>query len=126
MLTRLILVIVGSVLFGLGLVGCQTGTEPGTCRPCGDGAIVCTATVADCIADNGGSCTTKLGATQAATLTLNANGSYTETSAAGAQDGTWTQNGDAIALNNSAAIGVTSLLSVYENGAVCPYAAVSQ
>lgn len=103
------------------LVGCQTGSEPGTCSACGDGAIVCTATVADCIADNGGSCTTKIGATGAGTITFKADGSYIETSENGTDTGTWSQDGNAIVLNP-----VKALLSVYENGAACPYAPVSK
>lgn len=107
------------------LAGCGSGGAEGmpvSCQKCGDGAIVCTGSVQDCVDDNAGACTTEIGATGSATLTLNADGNYSETSAEGTQTGTWTEervgSGNAILLHTSS--GPTALLSVYPAGA-CPY-----
>jgi hypothetical protein len=104
----------------LGCNGSDGANTDATCSPCGDGAIQCTGTVQECAA--AGTCTTKIGATGAAVLSLDRDGTYSEVSTEGTQGGTWTEevvgSDPAILLHTSA--GPTALLSVYAAGA-CPY-----
>lgn len=116
-----LLVVLSLAIFG---AGCQTGGPAATCSPCGDGSITCVPSLADCIADNGGSCETKIGATGLATIVFKADGSYTETSANGDDTGTWSQTDTTILLHIDG--GPAAALGLYQDGAVCPYTAVQQ
>lgn len=111
-----------SLLLCLSLTGCGSGEKAATCAPCGDGAIVCTSTVAECVSDGLGICSTKLGATEVAALTLKGDGTYNETSSGTTTEGTWVDMGTTIVLSPTSANGnVKVLISVYQNGTACPY-----
>jgi hypothetical protein len=91
---------ISAILFlSLSSVACiESG--PASCARAGDNAIACTSTVADCIADNGGTCKTD----GPGDLELHADGTFRQEFGAYAQIGTYTETAGNLQLTSGGQI----------------------